>query len=48
SVVGPVIADWFMQRSQGLMGYLFIALLATCIYMLASSLKTKRQWVAGK
>ncbi|MDE1223393.1 MFS transporter [Vibrio aestuarianus] len=48
SVSGPLIADWFMQRSQGLMGYLLVALLTTCLYMLMASMKTKRQWVAGE
>lgn len=48
SVLGPVLADSFMQDTQGLLGYLFVILLATCIYMLMSSVKTKRQWVAGE
>jgi hypothetical protein len=48
SVAGPVLADWFMLGSQGLMGYLFATLLATCIYMLLASVKTKRQAVAGE
>ncbi len=48
SVAGPVLADWFMQGTQGLLGYLFVTLLATCIYMLLSSVKTKREWVAGE
>lgn len=48
SVVGPVIANWFLQSGQGLMGYLFIIQLATCLYMLLSSIKTKRQWVPGE
>ncbi|MDC5806153.1 MFS transporter [Vibrio europaeus] len=48
SVAGPVAADWFMAGSQGLMGYLFAALLATCIYMLIASIKTKHQAVAGE
>lgn len=48
SVAGPVLADWFMRGTQGLLGYLFVTLLATCIYMLMSSVKTKREWVAGE
>ncbi|MFO4710139.1 MFS transporter [Vibrio cholerae] len=48
SVVGPVLADWFMQDRHGLMAYLFATLLATCLYMLIKSVKTKRQWVAGE
>ncbi|KJY84038.1 MFS transporter [Vibrio galatheae] len=48
SIVGPVIADSFMSDAQGLLGYLFAALLATCIYMLIASVKTKRQAVAGE
>ncbi|CSB94750.1 permease [Vibrio cholerae] len=30
------------------MAYLFAILLATCLYMLIKSVKTKRQWVAGE
>jgi MFS family permease len=48
SVAGPVVADSFMSGAQGLMGYLFAALLATCIYMLIASIKTKRQAIAGE
>ena len=48
SVSGPVIADWFMQSKQGLMGYLFIFLLATSIYMLFASVKSHRQIMAGE
>ncbi|KLN66465.1 MFS transporter [Vibrio sp. VPAP30] len=48
SVAGPVAADWFMAGSLGLMGYLFAALLATCIYMLIASIKTKHQAIAGE
>ncbi|SMS01765.1 MFS transporter [Vibrio mangrovi] len=47
SVLGPIFANWFMQGSQGLLGYLFVISLTTCFYMLLSSIKTKRQWVAG-
>ncbi|WP_165313813.1 MFS transporter [Vibrio ziniensis] len=48
SVLGPVIADWFFESGQGLLGYLFVIQMATCLYMLLSSIKTKRQWVAGE
>lgn len=48
SVAGPVIADLFMDSQQGFMGYLFATLLATCVYMLLASIKTKRQAVAGE
>ncbi len=48
SVAGPVAADWFMLGNQGLMGYLFAALLTTCLYMLIASVKTKQQTVAGE
>lgn len=45
SVLGPVLADGFLQTNQSLLGYLFVILMATCLYMLAASIKTKRQWV---
>lgn len=48
SVAGPVVADGFMNSQQGFMGYLFATLLATCVYMLLASIKTKRQAVAGE
>src|SRR5690606_12066835 len=32
SVLGPVLADWFIQTNQSLLGYLFVTLLATCLY----------------
>lgn len=48
SVLGPVIADWFLQNGQGLLGYLFVIQMATCLYMLIASIKAKRQWVAGE
>lgn len=48
SVAGPVIADGFMTGAQGLLGYLFATLLATCIYMLIASVKAKHQAVAGE
>ncbi len=47
SVVGPVIADEFMSQQHGLLGYLFAALIATCIYMLLAATKTKQQMAAG-
>ncbi|MCC2522171.1 MFS transporter [Vibrio coralliilyticus] len=48
SVFGPIIADWYMSEDHGLMGYLFAILLATCLYMLVASIKTKHQAVAGE
>ncbi len=48
SVIGPVLADVFIKNGQGLLGYLFIVQLATCLYMLLASIKTKRQLVAGE
>lgn len=48
SVAGPVIADQFMQTGQGLLSYLLVIQLATCLYMLFASVKTKRQLVAGE
>ncbi|ANU38127.1 MFS transporter [Vibrio scophthalmi] len=48
SVAGPVLADHFMLGEQGLLGYLFATLMATCIYMLFASIKTKRQAMAGE
>lgn len=48
SVLGPAIADWFLYTNHSLLGYLFVTLLITCLYMLMASLKTKRQWVAGE
>ena len=48
SVAGPVLADHFMLGDQGLLGYLFATLMATCVYMLLASVKTKRQAMAGE
>ncbi|OEE35849.1 MFS transporter [Vibrio genomosp. F10] len=48
SILGPVLADWFMQSQYGLIGYLFVALLSTCLYMLFASMKGKRQIMAGE
>ncbi|GEA60898.1 MFS transporter [Vibrio comitans] len=47
SVAGPVVADGFLSQVHGLLGYLFAALLATCIYMLVAASKTKQQMVVG-
>ncbi|AQM70689.1 TPA: MFS transporter [Vibrio campbellii] len=47
SVAGPVVADKFMGQMHGLLGYLFAALLATCIYMLIAATKSKHQMAAG-
>ncbi|EDP57615.1 MFS transporter [Vibrio sp. AND4] len=47
SVAGPVVADEFMGQMHGLLGYLFTALLATCIYMLIAATKSKHQMAAG-
>ncbi|WP_104029549.1 MFS transporter [Vibrio jasicida] len=47
SVAGPVVADKFMAQMHGLLGYLFAALLATCIYMLIAATKSKHQMAAG-
>ncbi|OQQ00701.1 MFS transporter [Vibrio campbellii] len=47
SVAGPVVADKFMGQMHGLLGYLFAALLATCIYMLIAATTSKHQMAAG-
>ncbi|OHY92331.1 MFS transporter [Vibrio rotiferianus] len=47
SVAGPMVADKFMGQMHGLLGYLFAALLATCIYMLIAATKSKHQMAAG-
>lgn len=47
SVLGPVVADTFLTNEEGLMGYLFVTLLATSIYMLISSARHKPTLVAG-
>ncbi len=47
SVAGPVAADKFMTQQHGLLGYLFAALVATCLYMLLAATKTKQQMAAG-
>lgn len=48
SVLGPLVADNFLAGPQGLMGYLFSCLLATSIYMLIASVKTKGRAMAGE
>ena len=48
SVLGPVIADQSMSQEHTLLGYLFSILLATCLYMLAASLRFKNHVVAGE
>lgn len=48
SVAGPVIADWFMQGTQGLMAYLLATMMATAIYMFIASIRTKKHLVAGE
>ncbi|ELA6982028.1 MFS transporter [Vibrio parahaemolyticus] len=47
SVAGPVVADKFMGQVHGLLGYLFAALVAACVYMLLAASKTKQQMAAG-
>ncbi|AUI88237.1 MFS transporter [Vibrio azureus] len=47
SVVGPVVADQFMDKIHGLLGYLFTALLATCLYMLLAAARSKRPMATG-
>ncbi|MGF1721005.1 MFS transporter [Vibrio kyushuensis] len=48
SVSGPIIANKFIASQNGLMDYLFVSLLATCLYMLFASVKGKRQIMAGE
>ncbi|MDN3680673.1 MFS transporter [Vibrio tapetis subsp. quintayensis] len=48
SVSGPIVANQFMNSAEGLMGYLFIALLATSIYMLLASLNHQPTVMAGE
>lgn len=48
SVLGPILADHFIELGQGVLGYLFVVQLATCLYMLLASIKTKQQLVAGE
>lgn len=48
SVVGPVLADWFMKGTQGLMAYLFATMMTTAIYMIIASIRTNKHLVAGE
>ncbi len=48
SVIGPMVADLFMAGEHGLMEYLFLTLMATCVYMLFASIKNKGHIVAGE
>ncbi|MDN3702086.1 MFS transporter [Vibrio artabrorum] len=48
SVVGPIVADSFMNSQAGLFTYLFASLLATTIYMLVASLKRSPLQIAGE
>ncbi|NOH27319.1 MFS transporter [Vibrio mediterranei] len=48
SVAGPVLADWFMDGTQGLMAYLLATMMATAIYMFIASIRTKKHLVAGE
>ncbi|MGF1841802.1 MFS transporter [Vibrio clamense] len=47
SVAGPLIANSYMGSKNGLLSYLFISLMATCIYMLLVSVKGKKQAMVG-
>ncbi len=48
SVAGPVLADLFMDGTQGLMAYLLATMMATAIYMFIASIRTKKHLVAGE
>lgn len=48
SVAGPVIAESFMNNTQGLMAYLLATMMATTIYMFIANIRTKRHLAAGK
>nr|WP_245879907.1 MFS transporter [Vibrio gangliei] len=48
SVIGPVAAQGWMNDPEGLIGFLFIILLATALYMFAMSIKRKSRVVAGE
>lgn len=48
SVSGPILANQFMASPEGLMRYLFVALLATSIYMLIASLNHQPTVMAGE
>ncbi len=46
SACGPLVANQFLTKTNGLMGFFFIVLLSTCIYMLLASLKRKAPVIA--
>ncbi|NOI67899.1 MFS transporter [Vibrio sp. 99-8-1] len=48
SVIGPVIAGWFMDSKQGLMTYLLAILMATAIYMFIISIRSNKHAMAGE
>ncbi|WCE32202.1 MFS transporter [Vibrio sp. SCSIO 43137] len=48
SVIGPVIAGWFMESTQGLMTYLLAIMMATAIYMFIASIRTNKHAIAGE
>ncbi len=48
SVVGPMVADIFMEDDQGLMSYLLTTMMATTIYMFIVSIRSKKHLVAGE
>ncbi|USD67593.1 MFS transporter [Vibrio sp. SCSIO 43136] len=48
SVAGPVIADSFMDGTQGLMVYLLALMMATAFYMFIKSIRSKNHLVAGE
>ncbi|WP_417882824.1 MFS transporter [Vibrio rumoiensis] len=48
SVVGPIAAQYWMNNPEGLIGFLFVILLATSLYMFAMSIKRKSRMVAGE
>ena len=42
SVMGPIMAEQFNHGSEGVMQYLFITLLTTCVYMIIHSVKNMK------
>ncbi|MPW35954.1 MFS transporter [Vibrio sp. B1Z05] len=42
SVVGPLVAGWFMGSTQGLMTYLLAIMMSTAIYMAVASVRTHK------
>jgi MFS family permease len=48
SVVGPIVANIFMEDDEGLMSYLLTTMMATTIYMFSASVRSKKHLVAGK